>query len=86
MRQIKGVVARALRGAKGYTQEDEAILVNVHRTVISRAESGRMSDELFSDIIDACGGVPFIDRLIEMLKSAKEWHQTRHRIGPLLYA
>ncbi|WP_245783887.1 helix-turn-helix domain-containing protein [Alicyclobacillus macrosporangiidus] len=86
-RGMKAVVARALRGAANLTQDEEAAAVNVHRTVISRVENGApMSDDLFDAIIGACGGAPFIDWLIDLLQAAKEWHQTRRRIGPLLYA
>lgn len=86
MDQIKEIVSRALRGAKGYTQEEEAIRINVHRTVISRAENGHIPDDLFSDIIEACGGTPFIDRLTDLLNAAKHWHEARQHVGPLLYA
>lgn len=86
MKGIRETVARAMRGAKGMTQGEEAIQVGVHRTVIGRAESGHMTDDLFDSIIDACGGAPAMRQLIDALDRALQWYESRKRTNTLLYA
>lgn len=80
------VLAIILRDAAGLTQGEVARNRRRDRSTISRLESGEVeNDELLFELIELYGGIPLIDRLLEILRRARDWYETRERY-PVLYA
>ncbi|GMA50175.1 hypothetical protein GCM10025857_15320 [Alicyclobacillus contaminans] len=85
----RNVVAVILRDALGLTQEEAAARARVDRSVISRLESGQVENEsLLFELLEVYGGQVLIDRVIELLRRARDWMDTFevNRRNPLLYA
>lgn len=89
MRNVRrrNILLIVLRDAAGLTQEAAARRKLLDRSTVSRCESGEIAnDELLFELIQTYGGIPLIDRLIDILRRAREWYEMRERVGPLLYA
>lgn len=87
-RNKRNVLAVILREATGMSQEEAAAKLMVDRSSLSRFESGlATNDEMMYRLITVYGGVPLLDRLIDLLRRARDWYVAYQQFRPpVLYA